>query len=206
MTVVRALYVRFRQIIHEFAKFGTIGVVGLAITNVGYDLLHSHGVGPVTSATVATIAATIVAYLGNRYWSFRHRERTNIPREGLIFFVLNGIGLLIQDAAVAFNSYALHKEHHKLAEFVALNCGIAIATVFRFWSYRRFVWADPASAAVAITPAGSHGPSAAGQPPAGRADGSQLKDGGQLSGAPHANGNGQAPAGREARRGSFSRG
>ena len=205
MTVVRALYVRFRQIIHEFAKFGMIGVVGLAITNVGYDLLHSHGIGPVTSATVATIAATIVAYLGNRYWSFRHRERTNIPREGLIFFALNGIGLLIQDAAVAFNSYALHKEHHKLAEFVALNCGIAIATVFRFWSYRRFVWADPASAAVAITPAGSHGPSAGAQPPAVRADGSQLKDGGQLSGAPQANGNGHAPAGREARRGSFSR-
>jgi putative flippase GtrA len=210
VTVVRALYVRFRQIIHEFAKFGTIGVVGLAITNVGYDLLHSHDVGPVTSATVATIAATIVAYLGNRYWSFRHRERTNIPREGLIFFVLNGIGLLIQDAAVAFNSYALHKEHHKLAEFVALNCGIAIATVFRFWSYRRFVWAaapgDAATAAAAVTPAGSHGPSAAAQPPAGRAGGSQLNDGGQLSGAPHANGNGHAPAGHEARRRSFSRG
>ena len=130
---------RFRQIIHEFAKFGIIGVIGLAITNFGYALLHSHGVGPVTSTTIATIIATAVAYVGNRYWSFRHRERTSVPREGTIFFVLNGIGLLIQDAVVAFNSYALHLEHHKVAEFLALNAGIALATVFRFWSYRRFV-------------------------------------------------------------------
>ena len=108
MTAVRGLYTRFKQLIHEFAKFGIIGLIGLAITNVGYALLHSHGVGPVTATTAATIVATIVAYFGNRYWSFKHRERTNIPREGLIFFVLNGIGLLIQDAVVAFNSYVLH--------------------------------------------------------------------------------------------------
>jgi putative flippase GtrA len=142
--VLRAWYVRFRQIIHEFAKFGVIGVIGLIITNGGYILLHSHGVGPVSSATIATIVATAVAYIGNRYWSFAHRERTSVPREGLIFFLLNGIGLLIQDAVVAFNSYILHLEHHKLAEFLALNIGIALATIFRFWSYRKFVWVAPA--------------------------------------------------------------
>ena len=144
MTALRGLYVRFRQLIHEFAKFGIIGVIGLIITNGGYILLHSHDVGPVTSTTIATIVATTVAYIGNRYWSFAHRERTSVPREGLIFFVLNGIGLLIQDAVVAFNSYILHLEHHKLAEFLALNLGIALATIFRFWSYRKFVWAAPA--------------------------------------------------------------
>jgi hypothetical protein len=131
-----------------------------------------------------------------------------VPREGLIFFVLNGIGLLIQDAVVAFNSYALHLEHHKVAEFLALNTGIAIATVFRFWSYRKFVWAAPgdaATAAVAVTPADSDSPPAIAQPPAEQADGSQLKDGGELSRMPHPNSNGHAPADREARHGSFSR-
>jgi putative flippase GtrA len=205
VTVLRALYVRFRQIIHEFAKFGVIGVVGLAITNVGYDLMHTHGVGPVTSTTIATIIATIVAYIGNRYWSFRHRERSSVPREGVIFFVLNGIGLLIQDVVVGFNSYILHLEHHKVAEFLALNTGIAIATVFRFWSYRRFVWhtpGDAATAAVAVTPADSDGPPAIAQP---AEQVEQANDAGQLSGVPHPNGNGHAPANRSARRGSFSR-
>ena len=145
MTMVRALYVRFRQIIHEFAKFGVIGVIGLLITNVGYAVFHSKfGLGPVSSATVATIIATCVTYVGNRYWSFKHRERTNVAREGLIFFVLNGIGLLIQDAAVAFNYYILGLSGNKVAEFLALNAGIGLATLFRFWSYRKFVWAEKA--------------------------------------------------------------
>jgi putative flippase GtrA len=172
--------VRFRQIIHEFAKFGIIGVIGLIITNVGYVLLHSHGAGPVTSATIATIVATTVAYFGNRYWSFAHRERTSVPREGLIFFVLNGIGLLIQDAVVAFNSYILHLEHHKLAEFLALNIGIAIATIFRFWSYRKFVWAAPA---------GDEGAGATAQ-----LDAEHL--GQAVAGVPLVSENGHAPNGR----------
>jgi hypothetical protein len=57
--------------------------------------------------------------------------------------VLNGIGLLIQDATVAFNYYLLPLGHAKLAGLIALNSGIALATLFRFWSYRRFVWVTP---------------------------------------------------------------
>ncbi len=143
MSVARALYERFRVLIHEFAKFGVIGITGVLITNGGVALLHNHfGVGPITATTASTIVATVVAYLGNRYWSFRHRERTGVGRETLIFFVLNGVGLLIQDAVVGFNYYALGLRN-KPAEFVALNLGIAVATVFRFWSYRKWVWLAP---------------------------------------------------------------
>jgi putative flippase GtrA len=142
--MVRALYERFRQIIHEFAKFGIIGAIGLLVTNAGYLLLHGKlGMGPVKATTIATIVATCVTYVGNRYWSFKHRERTNVAREGVIFFALNGIGLLIQDAVVAVNYYILDQGGNKLAEFLALNVGIGLATLFRFWSYRKFVWAAP---------------------------------------------------------------
>ena len=207
MTVLRGLYVRFRQLIHEFAKFGIIGVIGLIITNVGYALMHSHGVGPVTSTTIATIIATIVAYIGNRYWSFAHRERTSVPREGLIFFVLNGIGLLIQDAVVAFNSYVLHLEHHKLAEFLALNIGIAIATIFRFWSYRKFVWRlaptdDSGTGAVPGPPAPSGQPPAADQVAAAQPGAEGLSPAEASPGVPHPNGH---TAGPGCARGSFSR-
>jgi hypothetical protein len=58
-----------------------------------------------------------------------------------------GVALLIQDAAVAFNCYLLGLGQDKLAAFVALNFGIAAATLFRFWSYRLLVWrASPAGA------------------------------------------------------------
>ena len=144
MTFARSQYQRLRQLIDEFAKFAVIGIAGVFITNGIYDLLNLHlGIGPVTSATIATIIATIISYLGNRYWSFRTRQRTGVVRELIVFAVLNGIGLLIQDAAVAVNSYLLHLQHNQTAAFLALNVGIALAMLFRFWSYRRFVWVAP---------------------------------------------------------------
>ena len=146
VSLARGQYERFRSLIHEFAKFAVIGVAGVLVTNAVYDLLYIHlGLGPVTSATIATIVATIASYLGNRCWSFRDRQRTGVVREIVVFAVLNGIGLLIQDAAVTFNYYALGLGHDNLAGFIALNAGIVLATLFRFWSYRRFVWvASPA--------------------------------------------------------------
>ena len=145
MTFARTQYERFRQLSYEFAKFAVVGVVGVVITNAVYDLLFIHlGIGPVTSTTIATVVAAIATFLGNRYWSFRTRQRTGVVREIIVFAVLNGIGLLIQDATVAFNYYLLGLGHNKLAGFIALNSGIALATLFRFWSYRRFVWIAPA--------------------------------------------------------------
>ena len=185
MTVVRGLYERFRQLIHEAAKFGVVGVVGVLITNGGYALLHTKfGMGPVSATTVATIVATAVSYVANRYWSFRHRERTSVAREGTIFFVLNGIGLLIQDAVVAFNFYILGFGHNKAAEFIALNAGIALATLFRFWSYRKWVWAAPADAA---------GASAGGRQPLPPAAPPSVSHSAAHQHAPGQNGNGAAP-------------
>ncbi len=162
MTLARGLYGRFRQLIHEAAKFGVVGVVGVVITNGGYGVLHTRfGMGPVTATTIATIVATAVSYVANRYWSFRHRERTGVARETLIFFILNGIGLLIQDGVVAFNFYILGNGSNKAAEFIALNAGIALATLFRFWSYRKWVWHAPAPPADETAEGG-------GQPPAAR--------------------------------------
>jgi len=140
----RPLYQRFRRPAYEFAKFAVVGIAGVFVTNAVYGLLNLHlGVGPVTATTAATVVAMIGTYLGNRYWSFRTRQRTRVAREIIVFAVLNGTALLLQDAAVAVNYYLLDLGHDKLAVFVALNLGIALATVFRFWSYRRFVWGLP---------------------------------------------------------------
>ena len=140
-------YGRLRQPVREFAKFAVIGVAGVFVTNGVYDLLSLHyGTGPVVSASVATIVAMIGTYLGNRYWSFRSRRRTSVARELAVFTVLNGVGLLIQDSAVAINYYLLGLGHDRVAAFCALNTGIVLATLFRFWSYRLFVWGKPSPA------------------------------------------------------------
>ena len=194
MTVVRELYVRFQRLIHEAAKFGVVGVIGVFITNGGYALLHNtFGLGPVTATTIATIVATAVSYVANRYWSFRHRERTSVAREGMIFFVLNGVGLLIQDAVVAFNFYILGNGQNKAAEFIALNVGIALATLFRFWSYRKWVWAEPAEGTEADA-SGPQAPTAPSPSMAAHSAAAQHAPGQDGDGrAPGPNGDGHAP-------------
>lgn len=106
----------------------------MVITNAVYDLLAARlGTGPATATTIATIAAAIATYLGNRSWSFRTRRRTGVVREIIILLAaLNGIGPLVQDATVAFNSCLLGLGHGKLAGLIALSSGIAPATLFRF--------------------------------------------------------------------------
>ncbi len=143
MSGVRRLYERFRLLIHEGAKFGIIGAIGVVIYNLVNGWMHFQlHLGALTSATIAVIVTTITSYIANRYWSFRHRERTTVPRETVMFFALNGVGLLIQWAVVGFTTYGLG-ETGKLANLVANNVGIVLGTLFRFWSYRKWVWAAP---------------------------------------------------------------
>jgi putative flippase GtrA len=134
------LYQRFRHTIHEGAKFLIVGLIGIGVTNLVFIPLHGPlGLGPLTSVTIATIVATVVTFLGNRYWSFRHRQGDGAAKEGVAFFVLNGVGLLIQYAVLGFSNYVLGLDT-KTENVIAVNIGIGLGTLFRFWSYRKFVW------------------------------------------------------------------
>jgi putative flippase GtrA len=134
-------YRRFRQIIHEGAKFGLVGLTGVLVTDLVFIPLRGH-LGPLTSITVATAIATVIAFFGNRYWSFRDREGGSTGRETVMFFIMNGIGLLIQYAVLGFSDYGLGLTS-KTDNFIAVNLGIGFGTLFRFWSYRKWVWVPP---------------------------------------------------------------
>jgi putative flippase GtrA len=137
----RRLYERFRVLIHEGAKFGIVGIIGVIITDGGTNVLKSSlHIGWLTANVFATVIATTFAYFASRYWTFRHRERTSVRREGFLFFLLNGIGLVIQLACLGFTVHVLNQTG-KFPANVALIVGIVLGTMFRFWSYRKWVWA-----------------------------------------------------------------
>jgi len=73
-------------------------------------------------------------------------------RETVLFFGLNGIGLGIQLACLGIAKYALGMTD-KLSLNVALLLGICLGTLFRFWSYRKWVWKAPTAAGPALDPA-----------------------------------------------------
>jgi putative flippase GtrA len=138
--LLRALYTRFRVLIHEAAKFGTVGIIAFFITIGGANALHyGAGLGPLTSVSLATIVATVFAFLGNKLWAFRHRKGNHWGRESVLFFVFNGVGLLIQLGFVSVARYGLGLED-KLSYNLANIVGIGAATIFRLYCYRRWVF------------------------------------------------------------------
>jgi putative flippase GtrA len=137
LSTVRDLYMRFRQLIHEGFKFLVVGAIGTIVTfGVANALKH---IGDYKAITIATVLATIVTYLGNRYWSFSHRQGQGTARESVIFLVLNGIGLLIYYGCIGLVDLA-GLEHSRIWYNVALIVGTGLGTLFRFWSYRKWVW------------------------------------------------------------------
>jgi putative flippase GtrA len=128
------------QLACELTKFGIVGGLAVLIADIGTNVLHFQaGLGPLVSNVIATVVATAVSYVGNRYWTFRYRQRTNVRREGILFLVLNGIGLLIQLACLGFGSYVLGLQD-RLSYNIFLLIGIGLATVFRYGAYKKWVW------------------------------------------------------------------
>jgi putative flippase GtrA len=138
LSLIRDYYLRFRVLIHEIGKFGVVGLVATIITFALQNALYGHA-GPTTSVVVANMVATCFAFLGNRYWAFRHRKTANMGRETVLFVFFNVVGTLIQTAFVDFNHYLLHN-HDRLSLNIATVIGIVFATLFRLFCYRKFVF------------------------------------------------------------------
>jgi putative flippase GtrA len=132
----------------EMIKFGIVGavafVVDLGLFNILRNtVLSGYGNGPLSRAVIATIisaaVATCVAWVGNRAWTFRHRRNRPAHHEALLFALTNGVALLIQAVCVGISHHFLGQES-LVAENLAKLVGIGLGTLFRFWSYRRFVF------------------------------------------------------------------
>lgn len=124
--------------------FATLVDVGL------FNLLHYGlsgvevlgvvlAIGPLTAKVLSTVVAGVVAFVGNRQWSFAGAHGT-VRQQALLFVAVNAAALLLALAPLAVARYALG-----LTGFVALNLagnvvGLAMATAFRFWGYRRWVF------------------------------------------------------------------
>jgi putative flippase GtrA len=140
---------RTSQLVHEVAKFGAVGLVALVVDVGLFNLLRygTDGDGPLygkplTAKTISVVVATVVAYLGNRFWTFRNRARTGYAREYVLFFVLNGVGLAISVGILALSHYVLGLRS-PLADNISANViGLGLGTLFRFWSYRRWVFPE----------------------------------------------------------------
>lgn len=139
-------------LVREAAKFGVVGLVAFIIDTVLYNVFvfgvpGGDGTGPMhdiplRAKIAATSIAMVVAWLGNRYWTFRHRRRTAMAHEFVLYVWFNIIGLAIAVACLGFSRYVLDL-HSQLADNISGNgVGLVLGTLFRFWAYRSFVFTD----------------------------------------------------------------
>jgi putative flippase GtrA len=140
---VRHLYATFGHLIHEIAKFGVIGAVAFVFTIVLSNTFHfGANLGPLTSFGLATAIAAVGSYFANRHWTWRHKDNTGVRRELPLFLLLSAAGLLISEIPVGVSEYLLD-QHSALAYNISSTLiGTGFGTVWRFWSFRRWVFLD----------------------------------------------------------------
>jgi len=128
-------------------KFGVVGLIGLVIDVVLFNLLRLGVFGDdhwaqsaIGAKTISTSVAIVFNWLGNRYWTFRRHRRRNYVREFVEYAIVSVGGMLIALACLWIS-------HHWLgftslfADNVASNViGLALGTAFRFLLYRYWVF------------------------------------------------------------------
>lgn len=160
MTLLGRFIDRFRHLLHELGKFGIVGGLAFLVDFTVFNLLLST-TGWLPATLVSTTIAATAAFIGNRFWTWRHRERSSLAREYALYFFFNAVGLGISVAVLWLSHDVLggfwpEIFHTRLADNVAkMLVGNAFATVFRFWAYRRFVFVAPPAvlSGAAVTPA-----------------------------------------------------
>jgi putative flippase GtrA len=141
---------RVAELIPELAKFGVVGLLGSIVDLGGAAYLHGViGIGPLISKALSVAAAIVITYLGSRFWTFRHRVNQALLREGTLFVALNLVGLVIAECVIAFITYGLGLKG-ALAYNAASVAGTGFGTVFRYFSYKKWVFlaGAPGDAAV----------------------------------------------------------
>jgi putative flippase GtrA len=156
LKIIASLYDRWRHLVHELAKFGIVGAIN-TVVDFGLANLLYLGLGwPSLGAKTGSVAvAATSSFFMNRQWTFRHRARTGLRREYALFFLLNGVGLLIANACILVVERGFGKSGVVWFN-VAQVAGLALGMVFRFATYRRFVFVSHERAAArSLQPAGS---------------------------------------------------
>ncbi|WP_221355274.1 GtrA family protein [Streptomyces beigongshangae] len=145
-----AVRMRIERLTREIAKFGAVGGAGLLVNLIVFNLVRSTtDLQVVRASVIATVVAIVSNYIGFRYFTYRDRDKSGRTKELTLFVLFSAIGLVIENGVLFVATYGLGFDS-PLASNVFKFVGIGVATLFRFWSYRTWVFrVAPAHEAVA---------------------------------------------------------
>jgi putative flippase GtrA len=131
---------RLRRLLQEVVKFGAVGGAGLLVNLLVFNLVrHATNLQVVRASVLATIVSIAFNYVGFRYFAYRDSDKSGRTRELTLFLVFSAIGLVIENGVLYTATYGFGW-HTPLQNNVFKFIGIGVATLFRFWSYRSWVF------------------------------------------------------------------
>lgn len=135
-----ALRARLDLLGREIAKFGAVGAVGLVVNIAVSNLLWRYtDIPTVRAGLLATFVAILCNYVGFRYWTYRDRDKSGRTRELTLFLLFSAVGAVIEMGVLYVATYGFGWDTPVQSNVFKI-VGIGIATLFRFWSYRSWVF------------------------------------------------------------------
>ncbi|WP_030473353.1 GtrA family protein [Lentzea aerocolonigenes] len=145
---IRSIALKHRELV----KFALVGGTCFVIDTVLFFGIKTVVLpnNPVTAKIIATLVATIVSYVLNREWSFRTRGGRERHHEAALFFLVNGIGIVLNSAPLYVARYLFHlQEPHvsrlteEISDFLSAQIiGTLIAMAFRWYGYKTWVFPE----------------------------------------------------------------
>jgi putative flippase GtrA len=125
----------------EVGRFAVTGVAAYATDVVVFNALLLGAGTPSAAAKIASsVVAIAVAFVGSRWFTWRHRPRAHVGREYALFVLFSALAAAVQLACLLVARHALGLTS-PLADNISGNVvGMALATVLRFWTFRTFVF------------------------------------------------------------------
>ncbi|MGW0814055.1 GtrA family protein [Streptomyces viridiviolaceus] len=131
---------RVDRLVREVVKFGAVGGAGVLVNLLVFNLVrHTTDLQVVRASIIATVVAIVFNYLGFRYFTYRDRDKSGRTREMSLFLLFSAVGLVIENGVLYTATYGFGWDS-PLQSNIFKFVGIGLGTLFRFWSYRTWVF------------------------------------------------------------------
>ena len=130
----------------QVLTFLAIGGAGYVVDVAVFNLLRSKATlgawDPSVARVLAVGVAMVVTYLGNSLLTWRGQGAGDRRREVGLFVLFNLVGLGISVLTLTFSHDLLGLTSRTADNISANGVGLALGTLFRYWSYKTFVFGD----------------------------------------------------------------